>query len=101
MVCTLLVMFMDSGQTARPEKCLLQKGFQHDFAAGDSFVLTGPIRDKPALNGWSFFTVMSNLRKRWLDLGLGEVFGENAHSLGFIEAQVGKPRQNIVYVSGE
>ncbi len=69
MVCTLLVMFMDSGQTARPEKCLLH--------------------------------VMSNLRKRWLDLGLGEVFGENAHSLGFIEAQVGKPRQNIVYVSGE
>ncbi len=46
-------------------------------------------------------SVMSNLRKRWLDLGLGEVFGENAHSLGFIEAQVGKPRQNIVYVSGE
>jgi hypothetical protein len=35
-------MFMDSGQTARPEKCLLQKGFQHDITAGDSFALTGP-----------------------------------------------------------
>jgi hypothetical protein len=40
----LFIIFLDSRQTEMLEKCLLSQGFQHNFAPGDSFVLTGPIR---------------------------------------------------------
>jgi hypothetical protein len=49
MLGTLVVMSTDSRQPDTLEKCLLWQGFQHDIAAGDRVVLTGPTSPKEAI----------------------------------------------------